>query len=160
VKPWTDFFVAMMLPLMLPGAIHAQTGTDPVFGTWKLNIAKSTFEPGPAPKNQTRVYEATADGSTKVTIQTTTASGETQMRGSTYKEDGTPHAVTGSQNYDMAATTRVNALRAKDTLTRSGKVVGQLTRVESKDLKVMTITLAFTTPSGQSEHDVLVYERQ
>lgn len=43
---------------------------------------------------------------------------------------------------------------------RSGKVVGQLISVESKDQKVLTATYTFTTPSGKKEHDVIVYDRQ
>ena len=159
MKSCAPLITAIMF-VALPLSAQADTNSDPVFGTWKLNLAKSRFDPGPAPASQTRIYEATPDASTKVTILTKTASGETQMRGSTYKEDGTPHAVSGSQNYDAAATTRISPLQAKDTLTRSVQIVGQLIRVESNDHKVMRITLTFTTPSGQSEHDVLVYDRQ
>src|SRR6185436_18485819 len=31
-------------------------------GTWKLNVAKSKFSPGPAPKSRTLKFESTADG--------------------------------------------------------------------------------------------------
>jgi hypothetical protein len=34
---------------------------NPFLGTWKLNVAKSKFNPGPAPKSLTRTI--TADGS-------------------------------------------------------------------------------------------------
>src|SRR5690606_8102782 len=30
---------------------------DPAHGTWELNLSKSTFHPGPAPKAETRIYE-------------------------------------------------------------------------------------------------------
>jgi len=39
-------------------------------------------------------------------------------------------------------------------------VIGHLTVVESKDYKVLTITSTFTTPAGQPEHDVSVFDRQ
>jgi hypothetical protein len=159
MKSRTPLISAIMF-VALPLSAHADSNRDPVFGTWKLDLAKSSFDSRPTPASQSRIYEATADGRTKVTILTTTASGETQMRGSTHKEDGTPHAVSGSQSYDADATTRISPLRAKDALTRSGQVVGRLIRVESNDHRTMRITLTFTTPSRQSEHDVLVYNRQ
>ena len=31
-------------------------------GTWKLDVAKSKYSPGPAPKSLTLKFEATADG--------------------------------------------------------------------------------------------------
>lgn len=125
-----------------------------------MDPAKSKFEPGPAPKSETRVYEATSDGSTKVTVQTTTASGAAATRGSTYKYDGKSYPVQGSANYDSIALTRVSASQVKTTLMRGGKTVGEIDSVLSKDGKVGTMTYTFTTPSGVKEHDVIVYDRQ
>jgi hypothetical protein len=36
---------------MLPASLPAQN-TDPINGTWKLNLAKSKFNPGPARRVQ------------------------------------------------------------------------------------------------------------
>jgi hypothetical protein len=33
-------------------------GADSNVGTWKLNLGKSTYSPGPAPKSATRIIEA------------------------------------------------------------------------------------------------------
>lgn len=40
------------------------SAADPVVGTWQLNLAKSKFSPGPAPKTDTRTYTESADGIT------------------------------------------------------------------------------------------------
>jgi len=32
----------------------AASAKDPIIGTWQMNVAKSTFKPGPAPKSHTR----------------------------------------------------------------------------------------------------------
>jgi hypothetical protein len=157
---WTSLAAGLILGFGLPLTVQAQADGDPVYGTWKLNLAKSTFDPGPVPKSQTRTYEATPDGSTTVTVQTTTASGQTQTASATFKGDGTPHPVTGNLNYDMISTNRISPLQSKDVLMRSGKVIGQMIRIESSDYKVLTASYTFTTPSGQSEHDVMVYDRQ
>jgi hypothetical protein len=37
------------------GWLHAQDADDPILGTWKLNLSKSKYIPGPAPRSQTRV---------------------------------------------------------------------------------------------------------
>jgi hypothetical protein len=36
--------------------------TNPLVGTWKLDVTKSTFDPGPGPKRLTRTVEAQGDG--------------------------------------------------------------------------------------------------
>jgi hypothetical protein len=36
--------------------------SDPVIGTWTLNVAKSKFEPGPAAKSGTVTFMAAGDG--------------------------------------------------------------------------------------------------
>ena len=35
---------------------------DPLVGTWKLDVAKSTYKPGPAPKSATVVIDAAGKG--------------------------------------------------------------------------------------------------
>jgi hypothetical protein len=80
---------------LIIGAIFAigmgsALAADAVVGTWKLNLAKSTFSPGPAPKSQTRSYVESAQGMT-VTVKTTAADGKDSMTTLTYKEDGKPY---------------------------------------------------------------------
>ena len=160
MKSRMAFIVRLAAALALPLAIHAQISSDPFLGTWKMDSAKSKFEPGPAPKSETRAFEATSDGNIKSTVQTTTASGAAATRIATYKYDGKSYPVQGSANYDSIAVTRVNASQAKTTLTRDGKTIGELTGVVSKDGKVLTMSYTFTAPSGVKEHNVIVYDRQ
>lgn len=42
----------------------AALAADPAIGSWKLNLEKSTYSPGPAPKAQIRIYAASAQGTT------------------------------------------------------------------------------------------------
>ena len=39
--------------------VAAAPAADPVIGTWQLNVAKSKFSPGPAPKSDARTYAVT-----------------------------------------------------------------------------------------------------
>src|SRR5262245_26035510 len=40
----------------LLGSRLAAQAADPILGTWVLNVARSTFSPGPAPRSETRTY--------------------------------------------------------------------------------------------------------
>jgi len=52
--------LAAVVAAVLPASLPAQN-TDPINGTWKLNLAKSKFNPGPAPQSETRRYEVSGD---------------------------------------------------------------------------------------------------
>jgi hypothetical protein len=58
--------------LILGGIAQA---ADNQAGTWKLNVAKSKYSPGPAPKDGTLTIESQADG-LKFTIHGTDAEGK------------------------------------------------------------------------------------
>jgi hypothetical protein len=56
--------VPLALALDLVGAIAsmASAQADPRVGSWKLNLEKSKFNPGEAPKSDIRTYVAEGDG--------------------------------------------------------------------------------------------------
>src|ERR1700680_4483340 len=88
-------FVGAILAIGTSAAFAA----DPVVGTWKLNLAKSTFSPGPAPKSQTRNYAESAQGIT-VTVKTIAADGKESTTTLTFKDDGKPYPMSGSPDVD------------------------------------------------------------
>ena len=45
--------ILLVLTLFFIGSLSAQT--DPFLGTWKLNVKKSKFVPGPPRKSETRI---------------------------------------------------------------------------------------------------------
>src|SRR5438093_9363400 len=47
---------------------------DPMFGIWKLNVSKSTYTPGPAPKSAISKFEPWEDG-IKATIDVVAGQG-------------------------------------------------------------------------------------
>jgi hypothetical protein len=65
-------FVGAMLAIGASAVLAASPAPDPAIGVWKLNLAKSKFSPGPAPKSQTRTYVESAEGVT-LTIKNTPA---------------------------------------------------------------------------------------
>src|SRR5436309_1087708 len=70
--------VAVVVCLADPQVITCQSQAkavqDTILGTWALNVAKSKYSPGPAPRSQVRTYAAHPQG-VKATIQTVYADG-------------------------------------------------------------------------------------
>lgn len=149
------FVRVLVVMLGLAGAGYA---TDPILGTWKLNLAKSKFSPGPAPKSQTRVYSAYPEG-VQVTIKTIRADGETTVLEYPANSDGKDYPVTGSAQIDAIAMTRISDYISEASLKHAGKVIGTATRTISEDGKTMTITFKRPDSLGRVDN-VAVYDKQ
>jgi hypothetical protein len=57
--------VLFVLSLLVLSSVPLLAQDNPFAGTWKLNLTKSKFEPGPAPKSLTRTIVAQGDGEPK-----------------------------------------------------------------------------------------------
>jgi len=68
-------------------------------GTWRLNVAKSKYSPGPAPKEGTLTIESQADG-LKFTIHGTDAEGKAVHMEFSPKYDGKDYPATGMSGAD------------------------------------------------------------
>ena len=151
--------------LALRGALIALALTaaappaNPVLGTWKLNVAKSRFTPGPGWRSQTRTYEATPGG-VAVTWSGVGASGETMQISYSVANDGKDYPMRGSANYDTLNSVRIDALTVKSEEKRDGKVVGVAIRKVSSDGKVLTITDEGTNRKGEKFSQLLVFDRE
>ena len=69
VRSLVSSVACLALVSVLAGAAFAQS--DPQVGVWKLNVAKSTYSPGPGPKSGTTTIEAAGAG-TKVVVDQVT----------------------------------------------------------------------------------------
>ena len=132
---------------------------NPFVGTWVLNVAKSTFTPGPAPKSQTGIYEVVGAG---VRVNSTGVDGQGKPISTRYTAnfDGKDYPVTGNADYDAIVLRRVDANTIEFTRKRAGKVVQTGTNVVSKDGKTRTITVDGTNAQGQTVHNVSVYDKK
>ena len=153
--------VAAIVATILVG-IGAQSGFaqgDPLIGTWVLNVAKSKYTPGPPPKEQTTIFEATGEG-VKVTTKGTDSAGKPTLTGYTANYDGKDYPVTGNSDWDTVSLKRINASTVEYTRKRAGKVVQTATGVVSKDGKTRTITSTGVNAQGQKIHNVGVYDKK
>jgi hypothetical protein len=155
---WKTLIVGSALGLLAPLAF-AQSGSDNSIGTWKLNLARSTFGSESPPKGETRTYSQTPQG-THVVIEDELANGQKTKSEVTLTYDGKPQKLSGSPDYDSVVTHRVDANETTADLIRNGKVLGQLRRVVSKDGKTLTINQKRTKADGTTETALSVYDRQ
>jgi hypothetical protein len=135
------------------------SAADPVVGTWQLNLAKSKFSPGPAPKTDTRTYTESADGIT-MTWKSVAANGKEINAKSTFKTDGKDYPITGTPNFDTLTLKRVDSSTVHSIQKRGGKVVGETTRTISKDGKELTLASKGTGADGVAFDNVMVYDRK
>jgi hypothetical protein len=151
------FWLASALALA-PISFSTAFQHDLVLGTWVLNLEKSSYDPGPAPRSQTRIYEAVPEG-IKATILTVDPKGRSITARYTAAYDSLEHPLTGSTAIDAIALKRINAYTAEATLTHGRKLIGTARRVISEDGKTMTITYRGTDENGRQVHNVAVYEK-
>ena len=133
--------------------------SDPQVGVWKLNVAKSKYTPGPVPKSGTTKIEAAGAG-VKVTVDQTLADGTARHFEFTANYDGKDSPMTGNPETDMVARTRVSPTTVQTINKKNGKVTTTQTSEVSADGKTRTVTTKGLNASGQTIHNIAVYERQ
>ncbi|OFW28900.1 MAG: hypothetical protein A3J28_10570 [Acidobacteria bacterium RIFCSPLOWO2_12_FULL_60_22] len=129
-------------------------------GTWKLDVAKSKYSPGPPPKSSIVRFEPYGENGVKVTVETVGAQGGKTKHQYSANYDGKDVPVTGDPNRDTVALKRIDAYTLEYTNKKGGKVIGAYKEVVAKDGKSRTVTQQGTNPQGQPVDNVLVYDRQ
>jgi len=135
---------------------QAPTG---LMGTWKLNLTKSTFSPGPAPKSMTITYTPEGE-SLKIVVDVVPAEGSPQHREVTAGYDGKDYPVTGDPAADMIRLKRISSTEGESIFTKGGKVMEVNKRTLSADGQTLTIATEGTTADGKPRKDVAVYDKQ
>jgi hypothetical protein len=149
-----------VITVLAAGPLMAQT--NPFIGTWKLNVAKAKFEPGPAPQSQTRTVVADGDEA-KYSFGGVRADGRAISYGFTVKYDGKDYPITGSGapgGADVITIKRVGPNKAEATLKKDGKEVGKSVAEVSKDGTVSTVKSKGKTPDGKDYSTDSVYDKQ
>jgi hypothetical protein len=142
----------------LPQAGLAQS--NPLIGTWKLNLEKSKFTPGTAPRSQTATFQQ--DGQNiKNTNQTIDAQGNATTTVFLHIYDGQPHPTTGNPLYDATAYLRLDGNTIVFSRFKGGKLVQIGTIAVSQDGKSRTNTTSgIVGPNGLADTTVSFYDKQ
>jgi hypothetical protein len=148
-------FLAAVLTAAVPEIGLAQTN----LGTWKLNLAKSAFSPGPAPRSQTLTFSGTGQNLTD-NLEGIDAEGKPLKGVYLHNYDGKFYPTTGAPGVDSTAYTRVDPNIVKFTRMNAGKVVQTGLHVVSSDGKTLTVITTGTDANGRELNSVGVYEKQ
>jgi hypothetical protein len=143
--------------LLGAGAVSAQ-GAEALNGTWKLNLAKSTYNPGPAPQSATVVIDGT-DAARKIIVDLAPANGAAvHWEVSGASETELP-VVGNNPNADTYVVRRVNATTLEAQYIKDGKPTLLQTAVVSADGKTLTVTASGTDVQGRTVSNVAVYDK-
>ena len=129
-------------------------------GTWNLNVAKSKYNPGPAPNSNTTRIEAWGDDGVKVTSDGITADGQATHVEFQAKYDGKDYPIKGLPTADTISLKRVNPNTVDGITRKGGKEVGKTRSMVSKDGKTRTFTTEGIDAQGRKFKNVTVYDRQ
>ena len=157
ISVFRNAMVGFALAMLAVGA-SAQPAKNPEIGTWKLNVEKSKFSPGPAPKSSTITVTAAGNG---VNYRSKGVNSEGKDTGQEYTAsyDGKDVPLTGSQLADTVSVRQIDANTFERVDKKAGKVVQTVRRVYSKDGKSFTATIKGTNAKGEAVNNTLLWER-
>jgi hypothetical protein len=154
------FTLVLGASVLAVAAIATAQAKDPFVGTWTLNLAKSKYSPGPAPKSSTSTYEAAGKGY-KVSVKQEPATGPVQQWSYTSDLDGKDVPITGNNpNADTVSAKRIDANTLEVVNKKNGKVTTTQKNVVAADGKTRTVTTTGTNGQGQKVNNVAIYEKQ
>lgn len=153
-------FVALAALLAACSTAQAQS-PDPWFGTWKVNLAKSTYKPGPKPTVAGTLKMEPSAGGFKTTIDGSNPQGQPIHTETVGKFDGKDNPVIGAPVPNTtAAYKRING-RTFETLGKVGGKPTVTTRVVvSADGKTLTATQTGKNAQGENVDNVIVADKQ
>ena len=151
--------IVMLAPALAALALLAQS-QEAFYGMWKVDLSKSKYSPGPAPKSSTIKIEAAAGGGLKSITDQVTAIGESRHIEVTAMFDGKDAAVKGNPDADSQAYKRVDDRSYEVTAKKNGKVTTATKVTISADGKTRTVTQTGTDPQGRAVNNSIVYDKQ
>jgi len=129
----------------------------PLLGTWRVNLAKSRYMPGPAPESETRTFARDREGVVG-TVQRRLQDGRSETI--QYRADyAREYPVSGTEAYDAVIFKRIDMYTAEAVLSHAGRIYGTALRVVARDGKTMTITFRREQSSGATVHNVVHYDK-
>jgi hypothetical protein len=149
--------VLMLVGVAVTSSV-ARAADDPISGTWKVNLAKSKYDPGPAPKSLTATITVENDTENFMS-EGVDAAGSATHSMFTAKIGGPDAPVTGIPYADTVSVKRVTPTHVVVTMKKGGKVTMTVHVVVAADGKSRRVTYSGTNQDGKAVHDVVVYDR-
>jgi hypothetical protein len=149
----------LLLLVGIAATPSVKAADDPSTGTWKLNVAKSKFDPGPAPKGSTVTIKI-ENGTETYSSESTDAAGKTTNMSFSAKLDGTDSPMTGNPTGDTISIKHPSPNKLVGSIKQGGKQTAAVTVVVSADGKTRTVTQTGKTADGKAFKSVMVYDKQ
>jgi hypothetical protein len=141
-------------------AVNGAFAADVFSGNWKVNLAKSKYDPGPPPKGPNFNKIEAIDGGLKFTNDGVNAEGKPTHNEWSGKFDGKDNSVKGDPNRDTAALKKIDDRTYEVTSKKGDKVVGVTRTVFSRDGNSRTQTGWGTNAQGVKTNNTIVGEKQ
>ncbi len=136
------------------------TAADHWLGTWKLNLARSKYNPPElAPKSQTVTREA-VDGGMKLVTDGVDAQGKPTHSEYTAKFDNKDYPWSGQVNADTISLIRLDEEYYESIWKLKGEVTITAQTVVSRDGKTLTTNQFGKDAQGRSVSNMTVYDKQ
>lgn len=146
--------------MVVCGSVGIAQRDDPAFGVWKLNLAKSKFSPGPAPKELTVTIEAAGPGR-QVAVSGVAGDGTPVKWGYSGNFDGKVVRVTGDNpDADVVVLKRISANTIRTTYQKSFKRTLVNGISVSPDGKTLTVAQQGVNAKKEAVKNTLVFDKQ
>ena len=153
--------VVALITLSAVALTARSQSADPWIGTWKTDLTKSTFSPGPIPTVAATLTIERSGGSMKTTIVGADAEGKPVKTETTWMFDGKDNPVKGAPAPNTtAAYKRIDDRTFEVTSKIDGKPTVTTRVAISADGKTMTATQSGMNPQGESINNVIVATKQ
>ena len=151
----------LKLSLLTMAVTMQLAAADLFLGTWKLDPAKSKYDPGPGPKSSTVVISADGDW-IAIKSEGVAADGKSTTTSNRYKRDGKDYPLnTATESGKSTISIKLmDDHHTVGTLKRDGKVTSTSKSTISKDGKTRTMTTTGNNADGKKFSNVAVYNRQ
>jgi hypothetical protein len=145
--------------LIVALVLSVGAAADPHTGTWKMNPAKSKYNPGPTPMSLIVKVDCDENG-IKLDAEGTYAEGISTHVEYSAKFDGKDYPITGTYA-DTVSVKRIDANTIQSTLRKKdGKLMLIVTTTVSTDGKTTISTFKGTDGQGHNISNIVVYDKQ
>ena len=142
------------------GSVSMAQSNDPAYGVWKLNLEKSKFSPGPAPKELTLTIQAAGPGR-EVSVSGVAGDGTPVKWGYSGNFDGKIVRVTGDNpDADSVILKRISPTTTRTTYQKSFKRTLVNGINVSADGKTLTVAQQGVNAKKENVKNTLVFDKQ
>jgi hypothetical protein len=159
VHPWLVRSCTTALVLALIPACTEVRPTDPLVGTWTLNIQRSRFRPGLPPKSMTVTYDQTSTGLHALSV-VVLRDGSSSRNEYTAAYDGKDYPIIGVAQVDAVSLRQIDTLTTERIDKRAGQRVQSYMRQLYADGRTLIVTQKGTDAAGSIVDHQMIFERK